>query len=183
MQKCYLHINPIISLAWHHRALFIDYTHSSRIGVNELKCPNCQAENPDDSSFCLRCGTKLVKDALLICPDCGAELPADASFCNKCGHSLIESTKTTASESVRTASEEPTSFLNDRYQVKRKLGEGGKKKVYLVHDKKLDRDVAFALIKIENLDEDGKNESPVKPRLWVNWAITPTSCRSMKLVK
>jgi tetratricopeptide (TPR) repeat protein len=40
--------------------------------------------------------------------------------------------------------------------VKKKLGEGGKKKVYLVHDKKLDRDVAFALIKTENLDEDGR---------------------------
>jgi len=121
-----------------------------------LKCPNCQAENPDDSKFCLRCGTKLVEDAILICSDCGAELPADASFCNKCGHSLIESTTTKPSESARTASEEPTSFLNDRYQVKKKLGEGGKKKVYLVHDKKLDRDVAFALIKTENLDEDGR---------------------------
>jgi len=37
--------------------------------------------------------------------------------------------------------------------VKRFLGEGGKKKVYLVHDKVLDRDVAFALIKTEKLDD------------------------------
>jgi tetratricopeptide (TPR) repeat protein len=36
--------------------------------------------------------------------------------------------------------------------VKKFLGEGGKKKVYLVHDKVLDRDVAFALIKTEKLD-------------------------------
>jgi tetratricopeptide (TPR) repeat protein len=47
----------------------------------------------------------------------------------------------------------PTSFVNGRYQVKKFLGEGGKKKVYLVHDKVLDRDVAFALIKIEKLDD------------------------------
>ncbi len=33
------------------------------------------------------------------------------------------------------------------------LGEGGKKKVYLAHDTLLDRDVAFALIKTEGLDE------------------------------
>jgi archaellum biogenesis ATPase FlaH len=33
------------------------------------------------------------------------------------------------------------------------LGEGGKKKVYLAHDATLDRDVAFALIKTEKLDE------------------------------
>jgi tetratricopeptide (TPR) repeat protein len=37
--------------------------------------------------------------------------------------------------------------------VRRFLGEGGKKKVYLAHDTLLDRDVAFALIKSEGLDE------------------------------
>jgi tetratricopeptide (TPR) repeat protein len=47
----------------------------------------------------------------------------------------------------------PTSFANGRYQVKKFLGEGGKKKVYLVHDSLLDRDVAFALIKTEKLDD------------------------------
>jgi tetratricopeptide (TPR) repeat protein len=50
-------------------------------------------------------------------------------------------------------SPEPTSFANGRYEVKRFLGEGGKKKVYLVHDTLLDRDVAFALIKTEKLDD------------------------------
>ncbi|MFQ6029064.1 MAG: serine/threonine-protein kinase PknK, partial [Dehalococcoidia bacterium] len=48
---------------------------------------------------------------------------------------------------------QPTSFANGRYEVKRFLGEGGKKKVYLAHDSLLDRDVAFALIKTESLDE------------------------------
>ena len=50
----------------------------------------------------------------------------------------------------------PASFANDRYQVKRFLGEGGKKRVYLAHDTMLDRDVAFALIKIEGLDAEGR---------------------------
>jgi tetratricopeptide (TPR) repeat protein len=45
------------------------------------------------------------------------------------------------------------SFAGGRYQVKKFLGEGGKKKVYLVHDTLLDRDVAFALIKTEKLDD------------------------------
>ena len=48
---------------------------------------------------------------------------------------------------------QPTSFANGRYQVKRFLGEGGKKKVYLAQDTLLDREVAFALIKTEGLDE------------------------------
>src|SRR5207249_3067042 len=46
----------------------------------------------------------------------------------------------------------PTSFVNGRYEVRRFLGEGGKKRVYLAHDTLLDRDVAFALIKTEGLD-------------------------------
>ena len=39
-----------------------------------------------------------------------------------------------------------------RYQVRRLLGEGGKKRVYLATDTRLDRDVAIALIKTEGLD-------------------------------
>ena len=40
--------------------------------------------------------------------------------------------------------------------MKKFLGEGGKKKVYLAHDTVLDRDVAFALIKTEKLDDDSR---------------------------
>ncbi len=45
--------------------------------------------------------------------------------------------------------EHPTSFADGRYQVKRFLGEGGKKRVYLAQDTLLDREVAFALIKTD----------------------------------
>ncbi len=50
---------------------------------------------------------------------------------------------------------EPTSFQNGRYQVRRFLGEGGKKRVFLTHDSQLDRDVAFALLKSDGLDIEG----------------------------
>ncbi len=69
---------------------------------------------------------------------------------------------------------EPTSFANGRYEVKRFLGEGGKKKVYLAQDTLLDREVAFALIKTEGLDEVSRTrinrEAP-----WVALAPIPTS--------
>ena len=39
--------------------------------------------------------------------------------------------------------------------MRRFLGEGGKKRVYLAHDSRLDRDVAFSLIKTEGLDASG----------------------------
>ena len=54
-----------------------------------------------------------------------------------------------------------TSFANGRYQVKRVLGEGGKKKVYLAHDTLLDLEVAFALIKTAGLDETSGRPSLV----------------------
>jgi hypothetical protein len=50
----------------------------------------------------------------------------------------------------------PTSFASGRYTVKKFLGEGGKKRVYLAHDTTLDRDVAFALIKTEGLDQTAR---------------------------
>src|SRR5206468_5399483 len=49
----------------------------------------------------------------------------------------------------------PSSFAGGRYGVRAFLGEGGRKRVYLVHDSKLDRDVAFAVIKTEGLDAAG----------------------------
>ena len=59
--------------------------------------------------------------------------------------------------SIPTPSTIPTSFANGRYRVNRFLGEGGKKKVYLAHDTLLDREVAFALIKTEGLDQAGRS--------------------------
>ena len=52
-----------------------------------------------------------------------------------------------------TINDQPISFANGRYEVKRLLGEGGRKRVYLAQDTLLDREVAFALIKTEGLDE------------------------------
>jgi serine/threonine protein kinase/tetratricopeptide (TPR) repeat protein len=111
-----------------------------------MKCPQCQTELPDNAKFCMACGRTL--HAEVICSQCKHANPPAARFCLQCGHSLAEPLTAAAPPSL-----EPTSFANGRYQVKKFLGEGGKKKVYLVHDTSLDRDVAFALIKTEKLDD------------------------------
>ena len=122
----------------------------------DLKCPNCETENREGVKFCRKCGNVLITER--ECPKCGHINPEDSEFCEECGRALVENAPPVLqqAEPAQPSKEEPTSFVDDRYTVKKKLGEGGKKKVYLVHDKKLDRDVAFALIKTENLDEDGR---------------------------
>ncbi len=63
----------------------------------------------------------------------------------------------------------PASFAAGRYRVQRFLGEGGRKRVYLAHDTRLDRDVALAVIKTEGLDMAGlarvRNEAQAMARL------------------
>ncbi|MBN2075345.1 MAG: protein kinase [Dehalococcoidales bacterium] len=119
-----------------------------------MKCPHCQADNPEGVKYCGECGKSLQDE--LVCPQCGHPNPIGIKFCHECGCQLTEPVSHEPPATSQPSTAEPTSFVNDRYKVKKKLGEGGKKKVYLVHDKVLDRDVAFALIKTENLDQDAR---------------------------
>src|SRR5712692_10410212 len=102
-------------------------------------CPACGHANPDTAKFCSQCAAPLVQ--VLICPRCGTHNGPTSKFCNECAAPL-----TVAGVAAPTLAE-PTSFSNGRYVVKRFLGEGGKKRVYLVRDAELDRDVALALLK------------------------------------
>ena len=96
----------------------------------------------------MTCGRALQTE--LVCAQCRHVNPPAAKYCLQCGQSL---TPTKAPESAKPPSPQPTSFADGHYKVKKFLGEGGKKKVYLAHDSVLDRDVAFAMIKTEKLDE------------------------------
>jgi class 3 adenylate cyclase len=116
-----------------------------------MLCPSCGHENREGARFCLGCGASLA----LSCPGCGKELPSGARFCDSCGQAIGEPTAPPPTPTPAPAPTVPTSFASGRYQVKRFLGEGGRKRVYLAHDTRLDRDVAFSLIKTEGLDASG----------------------------
>src|SRR2546426_5886251 len=138
-----------------------------------MNCPACGHGNPDDAGFCGECGGPLAHES--ACPACGRLNPSSTKFCHGCGRPLGESTAITGGGGQAptlpdgAAAAHPASFCEGRYEVKRFLGEGGKKRVYLAHDAKLDRDVAFALIKTEGLDQEGllriKREAQAMGRL------------------
>src|SRR5437870_2027765 len=126
-----------------------------------MQCAACGKENRPGARFCYGCGAVLSQS----CPKCGAELRAAARFCDSCGAPVGAVTQQPSPPSPP----QPTSFCDGRYEVRRFLGEGGKKRVYLAHDAKLDRDVAFALIKTDGLDQEGllriKREAQAMGRL------------------
>ena len=68
-------------------------------------------------------------------------------------------TATSAIGATFTRNVQPAFFANGRYEVKRFLGGGGKKKVYLAQDTLPDREVAFAFIKTESLKKTREPEN------------------------
>src|SRR5437870_11548719 len=114
----------------------------------KLLCVSCGGENREGARFCSGCGEELG----LACPSCGSKLSTTAAFCDSCGASLA-SAKSAATPPP--APSLPSAFAANRYTVRGFLGEGGRKRVYLAHDTKLDRDVAFVLLKTEGLNSAG----------------------------
>lgn len=48
-----------------------------------MQCFNCGTENPQEATFCKKCGRKL--DGTALCSACGKYTPADGEFCIHCG--------------------------------------------------------------------------------------------------
>ena len=109
-----------------------------------MNCQGCGQENLADSRFCRACGTPLP----LECAGCGRALAADARFCDSCGRPVAEAEPIASSPPLPERAPEPsgdlpTCFDGGRYQIRKFLGEGGKKQVYLAHDTTLDREIDY----------------------------------------
>jgi eukaryotic-like serine/threonine-protein kinase len=90
-----------------------------------VKCPKCQAENPSESSFCSKCGTRIEPPT--------AEIPA-----------LKTETFQTPIKELATGS-----TLAGRYQVIEELGHGGMGRVYKVFDTDIKEKIALKLLRPE----------------------------------
>ena len=114
-----------------------------------MLCPSCEQENSEGASFCRNCGTALS----LSCPNCGAEVQAGTAFCDSCGIPIVSETGRTLMNLHSTGLSLPDTFQDGRHKVKELLGEGSTKTVYRVQDTRLEREVAFALIRATGLEE------------------------------
>ncbi len=87
-----------------------------------IKCPKCQADNPDTLKFCGECGTQIIPLE---------EIPV--------------------TETIETPKEELTtgSTFAGRYQIIEELGKGGMGKVYKAQDTDLKEKVAIKLLRSE----------------------------------
>jgi len=89
-----------------------------------IKCPKCQAENPETKQFC---------------GDCGTQLPSSRDI-----HPDVTETLQTPIKELTTGS-----TFAGRYQVIEELGRGGMGRVYKVHDTELNEKVALKLLRPE----------------------------------
>ena len=69
-----------------------------------VKCQECGMENPPDSKFCVKCGTKILPNKVIknigkntnnnstpstnLCPNCGTPNKDNSPFCTNCGAPL-----------------------------------------------------------------------------------------------
>jgi serine/threonine protein kinase len=112
-----------------------------------MKCMHCQAEKPEGSKYCRKSGQYLRTE--LVRTKCGHYNLPDSTYYKNCGNTLITQVPTPIKPKVSKS----TYFVGGCNQVKKLLGKGGQKKVYLARDMVLDRDITFVLIKTDKLDE------------------------------
>ena len=117
-----------------------------------MRCEACGHENREGAGFCGGCGQSLARER--SCASCGSPNPHGQRFCDACGRP-IEDPSSSGGPAPAPEIPLPGPFVEGRYTVSSFLGEGARKRVYLAHDSRLARDVAFALIKTEGLDEIG----------------------------
>jgi len=98
-------------------------------------CPRCRSDNPADTAYCGKCGTKLpeIQRSGPDSPEPGIAPPGSMT------------------ETIQTPREELTtgSTFAGRYQIIEELGRGGMGKVYKALDKEINAKIALKLIKPE----------------------------------
>jgi serine/threonine protein kinase/Tfp pilus assembly protein PilF len=109
----------------------IFFCQAAETGTTAMRCPKCNFDNPSDSGFCSKCGTRIM--------------PSSAEV------------SVSQTETLKTPIKELTtgSTFAGRYQVIEELGHGGMGRVYKVYDTEIKEKIALKLLKPEiGVDQD-----------------------------
>lgn len=93
-----------------------------------VPCPNCQQVNRIGAKFCRHCSEPLA--TMRKCPHCGGENRLQARHCRVCGKNVMVH----APPRLGTGNLTPSTLIANRYQIIRKVAQGGMGAVYLVSD-------------------------------------------------
>ena len=74
-------------------------------------CASCEAENPADAAFCMKCGARLPA----ACRNCGTALPEESAFCMSCGQKVGEPASAPAAAQPAPSRVEPADDRLQRY--------------------------------------------------------------------
>jgi RIO-like serine/threonine protein kinase len=117
------------------------------------------------------------------CPKCNADNPDTLKFCGECGTQLPSIEEIEVTETMETPKEELTTgpTFGGRYKIIEELGKGGMGRVYEVLDKEVNAKVALKLIKPE-IASDKKDIERFRNELKVAWDIAHKNvCRMYDL--
>ncbi|HKH22129.1 MAG TPA: protein kinase [Solirubrobacterales bacterium] len=85
------------------------------------------------------------------CPSCGNENREGARFCDKCGAELVAEQAESPAPRAEPLPADVPGEIAGRYRVKRSLGRGGRKRVYLAADTATGSEVAVSLFDTEGV--------------------------------